>query len=344
MSIRIADSSLSASWSNYVQTHPDGLPYHMPSWQQAIKYAYGFDSFCLIAEDSGDVRGILPLTRFHHPFRKRSLISLPYCDAAGVLADDQVIATNLINYAFELAAECNCNYQIRSAEPLAVTGENRTGKVRMVLELPNSAADLMEALKSKLRSQVKKPLRDGLIAKLGGGELVDDFLQVFSENMRDLGSPVHSRRWINAILKYFGEQAVVAVVYTPEREPAAGGILLKQPTTVCVPWASSLRRYNALNPNMLLYWTLLSHAAETGHRYFDFGRSSPGEGTYKFKEQWGSRPRELYWYTSPERHLTNERAYAIKLKVRVMCGSFWRKMPLPMANSIGPAIRKYISL
>jgi len=344
MHVHLAGDSSSESWDHFVQKHPRGLPYHLTSWQKAIKEAYGFESRSLIAEDGGDICGVLPLTKFRVPWQRGNLISLPYCDAAGVLANHDTIASTLINRALEMATAEKCNCQIRSAEMLQVQGENLTDKVRMVLKLPNSSEQLLAGLKSKVRSQVKKPLRDGLIAKVGGIELLDHFFLIFSENMRDLGSPVHSRRWIDAVIKHYGALALVAVVYTPDQQPAAGGILIKQSTTVSVPWASSRRKYNALNPNMLLYWTFLAHAADNGHRRFDFGRSTPGEGTYKFKEQWGAIPQALYWYDWPEEPGSRKRSLMAKSNTRKTCESLWSNLPLSVTNRLGPAFRKYIAL
>ena len=344
MNIHSVEKFSSASWNNYVQKHPRGLSYHLTSWQESVQEAYGFEYCSLVAVESGNVCGILPLIKFKMPWQRRTMISLPYCDAAGVLADNQAIASALINHALELAATDKCKCQIRSTESLPIDCENFTDKVRMVLELPGSSKELFAGFRSKVRSQVRKPLRDGLIVKFGGTELLDHFSLIFSENMRDLGSPVHSRQWLNAIIKHYGTQARVAVVYTSDQQPAAAGIILKHPFTVSIPWASSLRRYNSLNPNMLLYWTFLAHAADNGHRYFDFGRSTPGEGTYRFKEQWGAVPQQLYWYEWPEKVEGCEITLSIKSNIRNICENIWCNLPLFLTNKIGPVLRKYISL
>jgi hypothetical protein len=74
----------------------------------------------------------------------------------------------------------------------------RSRKVRMILSLPDSSDALMKSFKSKLRSQIRRPVKDGLYSRIGSGELLDDFYFVFAKNMRDLGSPVHSRDLIDA--------------------------------------------------------------------------------------------------------------------------------------------------
>jgi len=47
--------------------------------------------------------------------------------------------------------------------------------------------------------------------------------------MRDLGSPVHSRKWIQSILEAYRNRFQVVLVRMPDRTPAAGGILCATP-------------------------------------------------------------------------------------------------------------------
>jgi hypothetical protein len=169
--------------------------------------------------------------------------------------------------------------------------------------------------------------------------------------MRDLGSPVHSKKWLYQVLQAFGTRGVCCVVYMPDGEPAAGGVMLLHSRTVSIPWASSLRRLNRWNPNMLLYWTFLEYAADEGYAFFDFGRSTPGEGTYRFKEQWGARPEPLYWASFNVREAGNgdgvegpKQESASQGIGREAAEKMIQKMPLVMSRWLGSRVRKYISL
>jgi len=344
MQIRTATENDQPAWDNYVLNHPKGLAYQLFAWKRAVKKAYGHDAHYLLAEDGSELCGILPLIDFRIPFFGSSLISLPYCDAGGVLADSPEIARELLKNTTSVAEESGSKCQIRSTVAIESELSNSINKVRMLLELPTDSKQLQAGLKAKLRSQVKKPIRDGLTANFGGAELLTQFYKVFSENMRDLGSPVHSFRWFEAVVAAYGEHCRVAVVYTTEGIPAAAGVVLLHKNTVCIPWASALRKYNRLNPNMLLYWTFLTFSADNGYRCFDFGRSTPGEGTYRFKEQWGAKPHPLHWYDYPSIEYSPDEQSTRPATVRQFVESIWQKIPLGLANSLGPRLRKYISL
>ena len=350
MNIRQATVNDHDAWDAYVTGHPRGLAYHLTAWCEAVEKAYRLPYHLLLAENAHGVCGILPLIAFKVPLKSTVLISLPYCDVGGLLANDENTSRTLLLQAQEMMKELGADQlEVRSQDPvqeLAEHPDNAKAKVRMLLDLPASGEELLQSLKSKVRSQAKKSIRDGLTATLGGLELLDTFYGIFSENMRDLGSPVHSRQWIRAILTTYGDRARVGIVSTPEGIPAAAGILLLHPWTASVPWASSLRRYNPLNPNMALYWTFLSYAADHGHARFDFGRSTPGEGTYRFKKQWGAAPHPLHWQRyRPEngwdtrRVASNESSFARELAARC-----WQKLPLTVATTCGPFVRRYVSL
>ena len=218
----------------------------------------------------------------------------------------------------------------------------KSHKTRMLLNLPESSEELMKSFKSKLRSQIKKPVKEGLKSKIGGLELIDDFHEVFLVNMRDLGSPVHSKKLIQNVIEEFSEKAKIVIVYK-EAQPIACSLFVAFEDTLENPWASALRKYSRLSPNMLLYWTMLEYACDNGFKYFDFGRSSPDEGTYKFKKQWGAKPFPLHWQYISLDGKSIEKEISEKSKFDKAIG-YWKKLPVVITRLVGPSIRKHIGL
>jgi FemAB-related protein (PEP-CTERM system-associated) len=217
-------------------------------------------------------------------------------------------------------------------------------KVRMFLELPSSSEALMNGFKSKLRSQIRKAEKNGLTFSWGTRADIDGYYAVFSENMRDLGSPVHSKVWFNSILSHYADRARLGIVRN-EEEIVGGCILLSVGDKIAIPWASTLRKYNRLAPNMLLYWNVLKYAADAGFSTFDFGRSSEGEGTYRFKKQWGATPTPLNWYSFiPSSDQARSSDNQTRTVGKQIITEIWSKMPIPLANFFGPIIRRYINL
>ncbi len=305
--------------------------------------------------------GVLPLAHLKHFIFGNSMISVPFFDLGGILAHNEETEKTIISEAIKLGEKLNVNnIELRHINPLMCAGSKahnilpinfqqsamsfltRSHKVRMLLELPESSEILMKSFNSKLRSQIKKSMKEGLRPKIGRMELIEDFYEVFLTNMRDLGSPVHSKKMIRNVLEEFPETARIIVVYK-ENKPLAGSVIVVFKDTLENPWASSLRKYSRLNPNMLLYWTMIEYACDNGFGYFDFGRSSPDEGAYKFKKQWGATPIPLHWHyiyfgKQPADEETSEKSRfdnAIQ---------YWKKLPVPVTRILGPMIRKHIGL
>ena len=293
----------------------------------------------------GAIAGVLPLVHLKSFLFGNQLVSIPFFDMGGVIADDadaeQALITEAIRLGKRLTIDC---LELRQLRPASLPGpcSTKTHKVRMLLYLPESSESLMKGFKSKLRSQIKKALKEGLKTEIGGLELLDDFYEVFLVNMRDLGSPVHPKELMQSVLTANPNTSRIVVVYQKSK-PLACSVVIGFRDTLENPWASSLRKYSKLAPNMLLYWAMLEYACNKGYRYFDFGRSTPDEGTFKFKKQWGAEPVPLHWHylytgkTQSDQPVSKYEAYG-------KASQIWSKLPILITKIIGPHIRKYISL
>lgn len=352
--VHSAETLPGGEWDRFVAEHPKAGLYHSRRWGRLIRDAYGHRPYYVVGRSSATrLEGILPLVHMKSLVFGNRLVSIPFFDAGGVLARSPRSETALVEAALGLARKFRAaRVEIRQSAPLfreperRDSVETRSHKVRMLLPLPASPDALMAGFKSKLRSQIRKPTKEGFRARVGSMELMDDFYSVFVRNMRDLGSPVHSRGLVEQVVRAFPDRTRIVVVYASCGRPAACGLVIGFRRVMSNPWASALREYSRQSPNMLLYWTMLSHAVEQGCRVFDFGRSTPDEGTYRFKRQWGAEPESLSWYSF---HARRKRAaedpqggYDSGRFDRVI--DLWKRMPVAWSRWLGPRIRRQIDL
>jgi FemAB-related protein (PEP-CTERM system-associated) len=292
------------------------------------------------SNSSNPIVGILPIVQLNSLLFGNFMVSVPYFNYGGVCSDDIEVQQELLRAAIEIAEEAKAEHiELRHSYELGNGLPEKTSKVSMILELSNKADELWKKFSSKLRSQVRRPEKEGMHARIGKEEELNSFYDVFSTNMRDLGTPVYPKKFFSNILTRFPEASWICSVYTKNERPVASGFLIGFKDRLEVPWASSLRGYNHYSPNMLLYWSILKFACEKGFRLFDFGRSTPGEGTFKFKEQWGSKPLQLHWHywlknggPLPELNPENPK-YRFAIRA-------WQKLPLALTKLIGPIIVK----
>ncbi|HEY3275785.1 MAG TPA: FemAB family XrtA/PEP-CTERM system-associated protein [Syntrophorhabdaceae bacterium] len=353
-----------SAWDDYVTGHPDGTFCHLSGWRDVFKETYGHKDYYVSARNGGAIVGVLPLFLLKSLGRGSRLISMPFLDCGGILAENSDVekeifcrATNFAGAVKAKAIELRYGGPLQRARVVTGTEEGRgavfvdgiempflarSHKVRMLLKLPDNTDALMASFKSKLRSQIRRPIKEGCEVSIGGVELVNDFYRVFTVNMRDLGSPVHSKNLFLNIFKKFSDKIKIVLV-RKEGIPIAASVIIGFRGTLSNPWASSLKEHSRLSPNMLLYWAALAYGCENGFSYFDFGRSSPGEGTFRFKEQWGAEPQPLNWLIFSLNGRSAEEDGLEKSKYSKAI-YYWKLLPVPLTRLIGPRVRKHIGL
>jgi FemAB-related protein (PEP-CTERM system-associated) len=311
---------------------------HQNRWLDSLCEGFGHRGFLVSAIDNGVVVGLLPLVLVRGPIFGKFLVSLPYLNTGGVWASSTDAAHALIDRACDLADELDVKYlELRHEQPADHPRLNfqRIDKVHLRMDLPATDLELQQMLKSKVRSQIKKADEHCLSVEFGSHRLINDFYDVFACNMRDLGTPVFSKKLFRCIIDHFTGDAECCVVRQSGRA-IAGGLLVHTNGLTDVPSASCLRKFNRTNANMLMYRHLLRRAIERGSQTFDFGRSSVGSGTYKFKTQWGARPHSACWQYYVRQGDPNDMrpdAGGKKSLVKI-----WQRMPVWLTRTIGPTI------
>ena len=315
---------------------------HAPQWRHAFTAAYRHSPLYISAGDADTPQGVLPAFVVRRPFQGPVVCSMPFLDTGGPCSQSAAISRQLVAELVRRAADIGARLvELRCIEPLDIDIPANLDKVTMMLSLPDDPQVLWQGLNAKVRNLVRKAERAGLTVEFGGMELLNAFYGVFAVNMRDLGSPVHSKTFFAAILNAFGDQVRIAVI-RKEKTIIGGLLAIEFDGMLSVPWASSLREYFHLSPNMLLYWQTLRQACLDGVSRFDFGRSSRNQGTYHFKKQWGAEEKQLYWYTIPIKN-KGVKTLSGNDSAGKMLTSIWKNLPLSFTIWLGPKIRKYLT-
>jgi FemAB-related protein (PEP-CTERM system-associated) len=292
----------------------------------------------LEAKSSGETLAMLPLMLMRSVLFGKFLVGLPYLNVGGILSAQNSVADCLIDQAAKIADQLDVNYlELRHEvrHPHTSFNYELTEKVHMRLELPPTSDALWKSFDPKVRNQVRKAEKEGVAIKWGGAELLSDFYSVFSRNMRDLGTPVYSCRLFDRILTHLADAAEVCVARHRGRA-VAGAILIHGQGIAEVPSASSLRAASSLNCNMLMYWHLLMRSIDREQQLFDFGRSTAGSNTYRFKAQWGATPHPAVWqYYVRKGDVSDMRPDNPKNQRRI---AVWKRLPVWLTRTLGPAI------
>jgi len=335
--IRPLDAAAAPAWDAFVRARPEGSFFHLAPWAGVIAEAFGHSTHYAYAEQDGAIVGVLPLARMRTRLFGDALVSTPFCVYGGPLAATEAVAQALTDHALDLmrrlGAPC-LEFRHRVAPE---TGWPERPALYFTFRRPISGdaeAD-MKAIPRKQRAMVRKAIQNGLTSVSDGD--TDRLHGIYAQSVLNLGTPVFPRRYFRLLGQAFpGAHDVVTVLH--EGTPVAAVLNFHFREEVLPYYGGGTTAARALAANDFMYWEVMRRAgAERGARLFDFGRSKAGTGAHAFKQHWGFTPEPLHYAyqlregaTLPEHNPANPK-YQLMIKA-------WRRLPLPVANLIGPHI------
>ena len=328
-----------SEWDDFAASQVGYTHFHRLGWRRVIEKVFGHDCTYLAArDDDGNLIGILPLVQVRSLVFGNYLVSMPFVNYGGPVGSDAGVRA-LVGEAVAVARRRGVKLlELRSSIPLDTDLDLSHRKITVLLDLPTRSEELLKQFTPKLRSQIRRPQKEGVTVRFGPDQL-EPFFSVFARNMRDLGTPTQSLAFFREIANQFPRDFWIGCAYL-ENEPIAGGCGFRFGDQFEMTWASSLRTHSRVAANMLVYWAFMERAISDGAKVFNFGRCTPGTGTHRFKMQWGGREQPLWWY-----------GYAASTGVttpspkdaRFQWGTrLWRKLPSSITTRLGPSIVRYI--
>jgi FemAB-related protein (PEP-CTERM system-associated) len=329
-----------AAWDAFVAAHPNGTFLHRAAWSGLLEQGFRHPSHYLLAEQDGDVVGILPLARVKTVLFGDSLISSPFLVYGGPLAATPDALAALESAAIDLMRKLGApvmEWRFRDPVPPGLAGWQARDDLYVTFRKPIVANDdvNMKAIPRKQRAMVRKGVDKGLTSIANTD--VDTLFRIYSESVRNLGTPVFSRRWFHLLAAAF-PNAMDVVTILHDGEPVAAVLNFYDERGEVLPYyggGNALARLLAANDFM--YWEVMRRAAARGCTSFDFGRSKHGTGAFAFKKNWGFAPTPLFhrFHLAPGQAIPDHNPlnpkYALFIKA-------WKRLPLPVANRVGPFI------
>ncbi|GGC99066.1 FemAB family XrtA/PEP-CTERM system-associated protein [Aquisalinus flavus] len=342
--VRRAQPSDLRAWNAYVMAHPDSSFFHRFEWGRVIGQTYGHEAVFLMAHaPAGDIKGILPLVHVRSPLFGRALISTAFTVGGGVLADDAAAESALIAAAQALGEERGVDYvELRGGSPAPGWQTKDATYAGFVADIAADEEQNLSSIPRKKRADVRKGIKAaqaGELAVTREGD-VETFYALYAESVRNLGTPVLPRRLIENLGAAFGDDMDVALVRAAGT-PVAGLVSFYHQGTVMPYYGGASPAARALHAYDYMYWAQMRHAAGRGCARFDFGRSKVGTGAYDYKRHWGFEPQPLAYHyylvkadDVPDINPNNP-------KFRLLT-SVWSKLPLSVANRLGPLIAGHL--
>jgi len=314
-----------------------GSVFHRPAWVLAVERGTGQRAHGLVAEKGGVLTGWLPLTDVRSAIFGRALVSSGFAVGGGVLAERVSTAVALADAATGLAADLGCTTIELRGGPMPRGWNGKSSHCGFEAALAADDEAQLLAIPRKQRAEVRKGLEQELTVHVGNSE--EDraaHYATYAESVRNLGTPVFPRGLFEAVLDTL-DSDILTIRY--KGQPVASVLSLYHAGAVLPYWGGGTRAARDLSANDRMYFELMRHARARGCASFDFGRSKTGSGAWHYKKNWGFEPRPLSYagWTAPGSKPRDADPTSARHAARI---ALWKKLPLPLANRIGPLIAR----
>lgn len=342
MNVRQATNRDEASWNEFVFKFSDS-PYHLYGWKQLFENVYDYECQYFIAEDSGEIIGVLPLALTRSFLFGFWACSLPFLDYGGPLVrldrTDLQQCLKLISDNLPYVNDVDF-FEIRSP-PQSETANSlhaifEPGNVKylsFLIKLEKSFDRIWQTtFDSDLRKKIRRARKHGIsIVEQNLDTGVTDFYYSYLLSMKKLGSPPHKFEFFALLPKTLGDKRVKFFQILKGSKPIGGALVFLGSTRMYYGYEVIDPQYKTLRPAYLLYSEMLKWGCEHGFEVFDTGRTLYGSGVYLFKKQWGGKENFLpYYYTGKRIPREDPRE-----KYAVLSELWGRFLPLGLTEKIG---------
>ena len=337
LEVRPAQPGDREAWNAFVLGHPDGTFFHLVEWRDVIRKALRHATFYRVAVAHGEIRGVLPLARIRSRLFGDSLVSTPFCVYGGILAADEDARAILTSDACRLARDLGVDYlEMRNRQRSHPDWPCKDLYVTFRKNIEADPEANLKAIPRKQRAMVRKGIGERLVSEIDHD--IDRFWKIYSESVRNLGTPVFPRRLFSELRRQFGEQCeILTVTHAGHAQSSVLSFYFRDEVLPYYGGGTIAARRTAANDFM--YWELMRRAGERGVRVFDYGRSKQQTGSFGFKKHWGFEPEPLFYeyylvraQKVPEINPLNPR-YRLFIDV-------WKRLPLWVSRRIGPLIAR----
>jgi FemAB-related protein (PEP-CTERM system-associated) len=323
-------------WDEFVHASPGATFFHRAGWQDVIRHVFRHDTHFLYAEQGGEIKGVLPLGHVRSRLFGHSLASLPFAVYGGAAAQDEAASHALESQARRLAESLGVDHlELRHVERRHADWPLQDLYVTFRKEILPTEEENLLAIPRKQRAMVRKGIKNGLSAQVDAG--VERFFRLYADNVHRHGTPAMPRRYFETLKAVFGPDCEILTVSSADGRPLSSVLSFYFRDEVLPYYAGDDESARELAANDFKYWELMRRACARGIRVFDYGRSKAGTGSYAFKKNWGFEPTPLHYEYQLYRRDSVPQNNPANAKFRLMIAA-WRRMPIGMANWLGPHI------
>jgi len=338
--IKTLDVANYSRWDDFVQTSTDATFFHQAGWKEVIERSFGHKTYFLYAEREGKITGILPLVHINSLFFGNTLVSIAPCVYGGIVSSDKQSYLELDKEACRLAEELGVDcLEMRNRVQKNPERPYKRLYVTFRKELDADVEKNFLAIPRKQRAMVRKGIEAGLTSVIDSN--VDRIYRAYSESVRNLGTPVFSKKYFQTLKDVFADQCeVLTVEHKGQLIASVMSFYFKDEILPYYGGGTDLAR--DLKGNDFMYWEVMRRAVEKGVKMFDYGRSKIGTGSYSFKKNWGFTPEPVFYEFYLVKSTSMPDINPLNPKYQFFIAA-WKRLPLAVSQWVGPWLSKDLS-
>jgi FemAB-related protein (PEP-CTERM system-associated) len=338
LSVRYLSDHEGQSWPEDLLTRAGFTA--LTSWPGFIRQVYNYKFYRIEAKEGRDVVGFLTLTEIRHPIFGNYLTTAPYASYGGFAYRTERVRDALLEAVKGLRKGLRVDYAVvrfdRGNESPPAGWRQHAIYSTYLVDLEADHETIVTGFSSNHRNHIRKSQKKGLSIRFGHLELLDDTYAGLARSMHEMGTPYHSKEYLEEMGKSLGDTLEFSVVYDSFGDIVGSGVFILQGQTVTNLHANILRKYRSIYAGEFLYWSAIEHYQQAGLKVFDLGRSLNGSGNENFKMKW--QPHKLllaYWYNLDDKELPTLNQKNPKFRIAIWT---WKRLPTFVVNFLGPGL------
>ncbi len=337
--VRLLDEQEPADWPEPLRQMAGFVA--LDSWSFFLRRVYGFDVYRYEVSENDRKTGCLVLLHIRHPVFGSYLTTAPFASYGGFAFASLAARDALLTEAASLFQKLGAEYAVVRFEaggmPPPEGWVQQPVYSTYLTDLRENPEALLSSFASDHRNHIRKSLKKGLSISFGHLELLEEAYEALALSMHELGSPYHSRRYLQAMAASLGDRLELAVVRDAQNRIAGAGVFILHGDAATNLHANILRGARPDYAGEFLYWAVIARYCRKGFRTFDMGRSLNGSGNETFKMKWKPRKEALcYWYRLragagiPDLNQKNP-----KFRLAIWT---WKHLPDFIVRALGPSL------
>jgi len=346
LEISVDDIEKTQKWDSFVKMHPAGTPYHLTNWIKTIKETYHYDPVMYMdVNKSGKIECVFPFFLINNIFTSKRIISLPFSDYGGPIANHQASIQRIIETLNNDYSSYIKNIEIRSDIKDYVGYKGLNYYKRHVAKLSSDEEKIYSEInKRTIQYSIRKAKKKGVrVYEDNSIEGLKNFIRLNSMTRLKHGVPSQPDKFFyNLFNNMISKKNGFILLAEYRSKIIAASVFITVGRQVHYKYnASDLSYLKEAAPNHLITWKAIQKGINEGYDVFDFGRTSPdNKGLIRYKRMWGAEEFDCVYSYFPE--IRGASSFAESSIFYKLSTGVWKRLPTFMRSTIGTYIYKYL--